>query len=88
MDLKNVMLSEISQTEKVKSHVFSLMQDITLKVTNEQTRKTKKHSQSQTTFWWLPEGIGHRGVVKGKGSQIYSDEIFDFGKWAHNAMYI
>ena len=35
MDLRNIMLSEISQTEKVKDHMVSLMWDIKLKATNE-----------------------------------------------------
>ena len=45
MDLENIVLSEISQAEKVKNHVFSLLWD--MKATNEQTRKTKTHRHRQ-----------------------------------------
>ena len=44
VDLKNTMLSKISDREKVKNHVISLVRDIKLKATNEQTRKTNKNS--------------------------------------------
>ena len=44
MDLENIMLSKISQMEKVKNHIISLMWVIKLKATNEQIRQTNKNS--------------------------------------------
>ena len=49
MDLKDIMLSEISQTKKDKYHMISL---------NEESGGKKKNhlsSQIQRTDWWLPE---------------------------------
>ena len=53
---------------------------------NKQEKQTNKNSQTQTTVWWLPNGREGRGVVKGKGGQTH-DERFDFGWWAHYAIY-
>ena len=53
------------------------MQDIKLKVTNEQTRQTKTQTQ---TVWWLPEGKGGGGGSKVIREQIYGDKWrFYFG---------
>ena len=58
IDFENMMLSKISQAEKVKNHAISLMWNIKLEATNEQTRNTNKNSQTQTTVRWLPEKGG------------------------------
>ena len=55
--------------------------------TNEQTRKTNKNSQAQTTVWWLPEEKRGMGTVKSKGGQIHVDRRrFDLGWWTHSAI--
>mgnify|MGYP007046052296 CR=1 FL=1 len=41
MDLEIIMLSKISQTEKVKNHNFTHAWDIKLKATNEQDKQKK-----------------------------------------------
>ena len=56
MDLENNTLREISQTENVESHMISLMWDINLNATNDQTRKTK-----------LADTDGSMVVTRGKG---------------------
>ena len=65
------------------------MWDIKLKATNKQTNnKTKNNSQTQAVVWQLREGVWKDRVVKGKGGQIYGDrKRWDFGWWAHNAIY-
>ena len=67
VNLKNIMVSEISQTGK-EPYDFTHMWDIKLKATNEQTRKTKnkQKSETQTTVWWLPEEKESGGKNKGK----------------------
>ena len=59
---------------------------IKLKATNEQTRKTNNNLQTQPIVQLLPEGRGMR-VGKGKGGQIHDEGRFDFGWWAHSAIY-
>ena len=62
------------------------MWDIKLKATNEQIRKTNTHRYRQQYGGYQKEqGMG---VVKGKGGQIHGDgRRFDFGCWAHDAIY-
>ena len=60
IDLANIMLSKISQ-EKLR----------TMWLHSYVSYKTENHRQ--TTVWWLSEGTGVVGVVKGQGDQIYSD---------------
>ena len=46
------------------------MQNMTLKATNEQTRKISEQNFIDTdnsVAWWLPEGSGEGGVGEGKG---------------------
>ena len=50
-------------------------------------KQENKNSQAQTTVW-VARGKGVGEVVKGKGGQVYGDgRRFDFGWWAHNAIY-
>ena len=58
MDLGNIMLSEISQAERVKNHMWN----IKLKATNEQARKTNKNSDIHSMV--VTTGMGVEG---GKG---------------------
>ena len=55
MDPEGIMLSEVSQTEKDKYHMVSLMCVVESK---RQNKQTKQNSQLQRTEWWLPEGKG------------------------------
>ena len=62
MDLENIMLSEISQTEKNKyyiTYMWNLKNN-----TNESIHKTKTKSETQKTILWLPRENGRqtRGV--------------------------
>lgn len=50
MDLKNIMLSEISQMEK-DIHSYAGYK-------RNQETKQNKQTQSQITVWWLSEGKG------------------------------
>ena len=82
MDLKNIILSEISQTEKVKNHDFLHMWD--LKQMNKQEKQSYRHRQQCGSY----QGEGGEEVVKGKEDQIFGHRRwFDFGWWAHNAIY-
>ena len=58
MGLENIMLWKISQTEKAKNHLISLLY------------KTETHRHRQQYGGYQREG---GGVVKGKGGQIYCD---------------
>ena len=49
MDLEDIMLSEITHTEKDKYHTISYKRDL---------RKQELSSQIQRTDWWLPRGGG------------------------------
>ena len=53
IDLENVMLGEMSQTEKAKNRMISLICGI-----------YNWNSQTQTAVWWLPEGKGVSGGGK------------------------
>ena len=67
----------ILQTEKAKNHMFLL-----ICVTGD------RNSEAQAIVWRLPQGMVLRGHSSRCGSQIYGDRwCFDFGCWAHNAIY-
>ena len=51
MDLKYIILNEISQTEKDKYHTISFMNAI-----NKTKQTNETGSQIQRTNWWSPEG--------------------------------
>ena len=57
MDLDIVILSEVSQTEKGKYHMISLICGILKNDTNELIYETEIDSQTQKTNLWLPKGI-------------------------------
>ena len=62
-DLEGIILSEISQTEKVKYHMISLICGIKKQI-NKQTNQPS--AEIQRTDWWLPEvkaegGVGEMG---------------------------
>ena len=59
MDLEGIMLSEISQTEKDKYYMISLICGILKKKANE--KKTETDSQTQKTNLQLPKGKGGEG---------------------------
>ena len=80
MDLENIVLSEISQAEKVKNHVFSLLWD--MKATNEQTRKTKTHRHRQQYDGYQRE----RTTLKVRGDKYMNGRRFDFG-WCATMQY-
>ena len=48
IDIENIMLSKVSQTETTRNHMISLIWDIKLKATNERTRKTSKQELTDT----------------------------------------
>ena len=57
MNLEIIILSEISQTEKDKYHMISLIQHMVSKYdTNVLTYKTETDSQTQKTNLWLSKG--------------------------------
>ena len=58
MDLEIIILSEVSQTEKDKYHMISLICGILKNDTNELVYKTQTDSQTWKTNLWLPEGKG------------------------------
>ena len=66
MDLKGIMLSEGSQTEKDKYYMISLIYEIQkIKLVN---ITKKKDSQTQRTNQWLPVGREKReGQYRGRG---------------------
>ena len=68
-DIESIVLTEVSQTEKVKNHDFTHIWDIQLKA----TRKTNKNSQAETTVWSLPERR-RLGEAKGKGVKCMAAE--------------
>ena len=78
VDPENIMLSEITQSEKAKNHRFHSYVG----------HKTNSQTQTMSLWvWWFPEGRGLEGS-KGKGGQIYGDGgWFDFGWWVCNAIY-
>ena len=66
MDLEIIILSEVSQAEKAKYHMISLICRILKKKkrdTNELFSKTERDSQTQKTNLWLPKekwGLGEK----------------------------
>ena len=56
MDLEIIILSELSQTEKDKYHIISLICGIKKSDTNELIYKTEIDSETQKTSLWLPKG--------------------------------
>ena len=60
MDLEIIILSEVSQTEKDKYHMISLICGIQKNDTNELIYKTETDSQTSKTNLWLPKGKGGR----------------------------
>ena len=68
MDLEIIILSKVSQTEKDKYHMVSLICGIKKKKkkkgTNEFISKTERDSQTQKTNLWLPKGKGSGGRDK------------------------
>ena len=61
MDLEMIILSEVSQTEKDKYHIISLICGILKNDTNELIYKTETDPQTSKTNLWLPEGKGGGG---------------------------
>ena len=74
--------------DKVKNHTISLLWNIKLKATNEQTRQTNKQKCVDADHRAV--GIRGRGTgeaEKGKGGQIYGDRgRFGFGCWTQNVV--
>ena len=58
MDLEIIKLSEVSQTEKDKFHMVSLICGIQKNDTDELIYKTETDSQTYGMNLWLPEGKG------------------------------
>ena len=58
MDMEIIILNEVSQTEKDKYRMISLICGILKKKTNELIYKTETDSQTQKTNLWLPKGKG------------------------------
>ena len=73
MELENVILSEISQTEKEKYHMASLICGIY----KELTYKRERHSQTQKMNLWMPE----EGILRESGMDIYT---LLYSKWITN----
>ena len=46
-----------------------------MKATNEQTRKTRKNSQTQKIVWWFPEGKGWIEVEKGFKNMVTEGDL-------------
>ena len=70
MDLENIILSEISQTEKDKRKYYNVTYSWNLKnnTMNGCICKTEIDSQIQQTNLWLPKGRGNReGQIRGMG---------------------
>ena len=61
MDLKIIMLSEISQTKKDKYCLLSLIYGIQKHNINEYDKKKETDSQILRTNQWLPAGRGKGG---------------------------
>ena len=58
MDLEIIILSEVSQPEKDKNHMISLICGILKNDINELICKIEIDSQTQKTNLWLPKGKG------------------------------
>ena len=89
MDIDNITSCRISQPEKVKNHMISLMWEIKRKATNEQTRKRNEQKLTDTNnSLAVKRQVGCGRTVNGEGGQIYGDgRRFGFRWWAHNAIY-
>ena len=61
MDLEMIIQSEVSQTEKDKYYMISLICGILKNDTNKLIYKTEIDSQTQKTNLWLPKGKGGEG---------------------------
>ena len=61
IDLETVIQSEVSQKEKNKYHMISLICGILKNDTNELVYKTETDSQTSKTNLWLPVGKGGEG---------------------------
>lgn len=59
MDLEGILLNEISQSEKNKYRMISLISGI-LKKINEQTKQNRNRLIDRTNRW-LPEGMREEG---------------------------
>lgn len=71
MDLRTIMLSEISQMEKSKNYDFTLLWDIKQKATAEQIKQTYRQRQQ---YGGYQSGRGVQGKMKRvKGDQTYDD---------------
>ena len=85
MDLEDVMLSEISQTGKVKNHIwfhsYVGYKTESNKWTHKKNKQTKTERHRQQYGGYKSEGGGR--VVK----DIPGGKRFDFGWWAHNEIY-
>ena len=81
VDLEDSMLSELSQTEKVKNHMISLIWDIKLKTTSKQEKQMRTHRHRQQ--WGDQMEGGGRRVKKERRSNTVEDELTLGGE--HNA---
>ena len=73
MDLEIIILSEVSQAEKDKYHIISLLCGIQKNDTNELIYKTETDSQTLKTNLWLPsEESGGGGINQEIGVNIYT----------------
>ena len=70
MDLE-IILSEVSQTEKDKYHMVSHMWNLK-NDTNELIYKTETDSQTSKTNLWLPKGKAGGGINWEAGINIYT----------------
>ena len=62
MDLEIIILSELSETEKNKYHIISLICGILKNDINELIYKTEIESQTYKTNLWLSKGIVGGGI--------------------------
>ena len=60
-DIEIVIFSEVSQTEKNKYHMISLISGIEKYDTNKLIDKTETGSQTEINLW-LPKGEGEEGI--------------------------
>ena len=75
MDLEIVTPAEVSQTEKVKYHMISLICGIQNHGTNESIYKTEIQSQIQRANLWTPKG------------QEQGEELGDWDRHVYTTMY-
>ena len=78
--LQNITLHKISQTEKVQNNMILFIYGHKTKSNKGTRRQINKNSQTQTTVWWLSEGMAGERALKGKWGQMQGDSRrFDFG---------